>query len=136
MPFEMQVGEHDGVLVVRLVGRFEAPCADEVRRELLRRGPPSLRIDLSGLATIDAQGLAALVAIRHDVVSGSGRILVHGATDAIRATLAAAGLDALVDEERAGDLLARTRDARPVTRLATKGGRHARRTPVATAKVA
>jgi anti-anti-sigma factor len=162
MPFTMWAGEHDGVLLVRFAGRLESPWADEVYRILVRRSPTALWLDLSMLTAIDPPGLATLVAIRQDVVAGGGRFVLRGARDTVRATFAAAGLDALEDDERVAVTLAvastvarvstilslapaapvaptapadGTR-ARPVTQLPLKGGRGARRSPAGTPKVA
>lgn len=135
LPFAMWVGERDGVLAVRLAGRLEAPWADEVHRELLRRFPLVLGLDLSSLTGIDAAGVAALAALRQDVVSGGGRFALEGASDTVRATFEAAGLDALADDQvvRAPAVVP---DAGPVTQLPLKGGRDARRRAAATPKVA
>ncbi len=138
MPFTMWAGEHDGVLVVRLAGRLEAPWADEVHRTLVRHSPTSLRLDLSELTGIDPAGLAALVAIRQDVVSGGGRFVLRGACDTVRATFAAGGLEALADDEREDILLNADHVGHvgPVTKLPSKGGRDACRSPAATPRVA
>lgn len=135
LPFAMLVGEHQGVLTVRLAGRFEAPWAGEVQRDLLRHSPVALLLDLSAVTGIDSPAVAALVAIRHDVVSGGGRFVLQGVSDEAEAMLVAAGLDALVDDgpERA---LAGTSPALTVTHLAPKGGRHEHRPAAATSKVA
>jgi anti-anti-sigma factor len=135
MPFAMWVGERDGALTVRLAGRLEAPWAAEVHRELLCRFPLALRLDLTGLTVIDGSGVAALAALRHDVVSGGGRAELHGASHSVRATFAAAGLDALVDDEEVLHA-AGPSEVGPVTELPLKGGRSARRSPAATPKVA
>lgn len=134
LPFEMWVGEHDGVLTARLAGRLEAPwAAAEVHRELQRHFSATLRLDLSGVTAIDPPGLAAVAALRQDVVSGGGRFVLHGVTGAVRTTFEAAGLDALVDDDRpeaAGPVVV------PVTPLPVKGGRDARRPAAAAPKVA
>ena len=135
LPFAMWVGERDGVLRVRLAGRLETSCASEVRRELSRHCPSVLWLDLSGLIALDSPGRAALVAVRQDVLAAGGRCILHGARDAVRATFAVAGLDALVDDERDGEVAA-AEQAGPVTQLPLKGGRGARRSPAATPKVA
>ena len=146
-PFSMSAGEHEGVLVVRFAGRLESPWADEVHRTLLRHSPTALWVDLSELTGIDPPGLAALVAIRQDVVSGGGRFVLRGARDTVSATLAAAGLGALVDDERdpheenarnaehVGDI-GPIGPTGPVTQLPLKGGRDARRPAAGTPKVA
>jgi anti-anti-sigma factor len=135
LPFSMWVGEHQGVLTVRLAGRFEAPWAGEVQRDLLHHTPVALHLDLSGVTGIDSPALAALVAIRHDVVSGGGRFVLQGVSDEAEAMLAAAGLDALVDDEPEHPL-GGISFAPPVAHLAPKGGRHERRPAAATTKVA
>lgn len=150
LPFAMWVGEHDGVLVVRLAGRLETPWSDEVRRVLVLRSPTAICLDVSNLTAIDLAGLDALVATRQEVVSGGGRFVLRGAGGAVRASFAVAGLDALVDDERverpdhverveltaAAPQAARVEPVGPVTRLSMKGGQDARRSPTSTPKVA
>jgi anti-anti-sigma factor len=133
LPFAMFVGEHDGVLAVRLAGRLEEPWTDEVHRELVSRSPSSLRLDVSALSAIDSAGLHALVALRQDVVSGGGRFVILGGRGAVRSSFAVAGLDALVDDEPEEPVA-----ARPIghVHLAQKGGRDARRSATSTPKVA
>jgi anti-anti-sigma factor len=138
LPFAMWVGEHEGVLAVRLAGRLESPWADEVRRELLWHAPSVLRLDVAGLTAIDPFGLAALVAIRHDVVSGGGRFVLRGVSGAVRASLAAAGLEALVEDERI-EVATAPRPMVPLGQLPAKpvkGGRDARRAAAIAPKVA
>lgn len=134
LPFAMWLGEHDGVLMARLAGHFGVPWADEVRRDLLHTAPGAVWLDLSRLTSIDPPGLAALVAIRQGVVSGGGRVILHGLTDPVRRIFAAAGLDALVDDDRVVE--ATGPDVLPVTHLPVKGGRNGRRSPAAAPKVA
>ncbi len=129
MPFTMWVGEHDGVLVVRLAGRLESPWVDDVYRILVRRSPAALSLDLSALTDIDVPALAALVAIRREIVAGGGRFVLRGACRTVRATFSAAGLDALEDDEPAGGISR-------VTPLPSKGGRATRRSPTGAPKVA
>ena len=137
LPFAMWVGEHEGVLMVRLAGRLEAPWAEEVRRELSRSCPTALWLDLSGLTAIDAAGLGALLDVRQDVLCGGGRCVLHGARGATWAKFAAAGLDALVDDERVPVAPAsQANQAGPLAHLPLKGGRNARRSPAAAPKVA
>ncbi len=147
LPFTMWAGEHDGVLAVRFVGRLGSPWADEERRVLLRLSPAAVRLELSELVGIDSSGLAALVAVRQDVVSGGGRFVLRGAGDAVRAAFAAAGLEALADDgqgaEREGEAEAESRIGTaagsliaPVTTLPSKGGRDERRSSTRAPKVA
>ncbi len=131
LPFAMWVGEHEGVLTVRLAGRLEAPWAEEVRRELLRHCPAAIRLDLSNLTGIDAPGLTMLLAVHHDVVSGGGRFVLRGVREEVRAMFATAGLEPLVDDEP----VTRSHSG-PITQLPLKGGRDARRAVAVTPKVA
>ncbi len=135
LPFMMWAGEHEGVLVVRLVGRLGSPWSEEVRRMLLRLSPAALRLDVSGLTGIDSSGLAALFSIRQDVVSGGGRFVLRGTGDTVRAALTAAGLEVLADDARATPG-ARARIISPVATLPSKGGRDERRSSTRTPKVA
>lgn len=134
LPIAMWMGEHEGVLRARLAGRFEAPWAEEVRRDLLRHRPAAVQLDLAGLTAIDARGVATLVAVRQDVVSGGGRFVLHGVSDAVRAAFAAAELDMLVDDEPEHQVAASR--ALPVTHLALKGGRSERLSAATTPMVA
>ena len=129
LPFTMWVGEHGGVLVVRFAGRFESPWVDDVYRILVRRAPAALSLDISALTDIDLPALAALVAIRREVVAGGGRFVLQGACGTVRATFAAAGLDALEDDEPAGGI-------GRVTELPSVGSRATRRSPTGAPKVA
>lgn len=131
LPFAMWLGEHEGVLTVRLAGRLEAPWAEQVLCDLTHLCPAAVRLDLSGLTFIDSAGLTSLLAVRHDVLSGEGRFGLHGASGTVRAAFVAAGLDALVDEE---PVAASTR--RPISRMPMRGGRDARRTAAAAPRVA
>jgi anti-anti-sigma factor len=147
LPFTMWAGEHDGVLVVRCAGRLASPWTQEVHRTLLRQSATSMWLDISELDGIDPSGLAALVAIRQDVVSGGGRFVLRGARDSVRATFAAAGLEALEDDGHDGrdvrhgvaetaPTAGESRELEPVTKLPLKGGRDARRFPAGAPKVA
>ncbi|MGH9100901.1 MAG: STAS domain-containing protein, partial [Acidimicrobiales bacterium] len=78
-PFRMWAGEHGGVLVVRLAGYLGRPWSREVHRTLVRHCPSALVLEVSELADLDPSGLAALVAVRQDVVSGGGRFVLRGA---------------------------------------------------------
>ena len=142
--------------MVRFAGRLESPWADEVYRILVRCSAAAVWLDLSTLTAIDPSGLATLVAIRKDVVAGGGRFVLRGASDIVHATFAAAGLDALEDDEAVAvastigraSTMARAPSAAsgasadhggrndPVTQLPLKGGRGARRSPAGTPKVA
>jgi anti-anti-sigma regulatory factor len=51
--------------VVRLEGRLDSETVPELRAFLREAGEGSLTLELSGLASIDHDGLAALVSLRN-----------------------------------------------------------------------
>lgn len=125
-PSTMRFGEHAGVHEVHLAGRLEATWADEVRRLLLHTLGRAASLDLSGLTFIDSRGVDALVTVRQEVVADGGWFRLKGATGEVRATFAAHGLDALVDDDQT--VAADAPSVRPVVHLPSRGGQHARRT--------
>ena len=129
-PSTMRFGERAGVHEVHLAGRLEATWADEVRRLLLHALGRAASLDLSDLTFIDSRGVDALVTVRQEVVADGGWFRLKGATGEVRATFAAHGLDALVDDDQTDDAAvdADAPSVRPVVHLPSRGGQHARRT--------
>ena len=55
--FRIDVNEEDGKATMKIAGRLEALCAEELRRQVLRcRDPHSLVVDLSDVIFVDSSG--------------------------------------------------------------------------------
>ena len=55
--FRIDVNEEDGKATMKIAGRLEALCAEELRRQVLRcRDPHTLVVDLSDVIFVDRSG--------------------------------------------------------------------------------
>jgi anti-sigma B factor antagonist len=89
-----EIGE--ALVVVPLVRRLDARVAPAFRRAVgeRARGRDLVIVALRHVESVDSSGLAALVSILKDL-SPRGELRLSGASGAVRARLAATGLDAL-----------------------------------------
>jgi anti-anti-sigma factor len=71
----------DRVLDVALRGDIDAECAgdvrDQVRKEIVRRRPTAVRIDLGGVALLDSSGVAMLVNVFRAAASVHAKCLIR-----------------------------------------------------------
>ena len=78
---------------MRIAGRFghqAAAAFDDAARQCLEAGVHSVAIDLSGVDYLSSPGLRAIVALADAMQQRQGQVIVRGARDAVRVTLALA----------------------------------------------
>lgn len=88
------------MVVVRLSGEFDLRCADEVRERLealIDAGHLHLALNLKGVTFIDSSGLGVLLGRYRRLKQLGGRLVVVGATPAVRRILEMSGLLSLLD---------------------------------------
>ena len=82
-------GRSGGTILVRIVGRLDAHAAPRLSRELaaasrlLRRGPPRLTLDLSGISYLDDACLEVLLELQDRLAVESGELELQSPTAAV-----------------------------------------------------
>ena len=99
----MEIRGEEGRAVVESVvlqasGRLDAlsaPVLKRAAREHLLRGRTDLVLDLSGVRTIDASGLAAVVSLSRSARAAGGRLVPKGASPEIWRAFEVTGLESV-----------------------------------------
>jgi anti-sigma B factor antagonist len=89
-----------GTLTIALDGELDiatAPALEQLLTELERDGWPTVVFDLRPLSFIDSSGIRALLAANERIGRSGGRMVVRHASRAVRRTLAAIGVDRILD---------------------------------------
>lgn len=87
-------------LVVKIYGELDHHVAGNVRenvdRELSRTGAINVAFDFSGVTFMDSSGIGVIMG-RYKVTKAlGGRIIIYGASDAVRRIIAMSGIDDIV----------------------------------------
>ncbi|HEU5314583.1 MAG TPA: STAS domain-containing protein [Chloroflexota bacterium] len=85
-------------VVLSAAGRLDAlsaPLLKRAARDHLLRGKADLVLDLSGVRTIDASGLAAVVSLSRSARAAGGRLVPRGASPEIWRAFEVTGLESV-----------------------------------------
>jgi anti-anti-sigma factor len=91
--FAVSVEQAADTVILRLSGRFghrAAPEFEHVARQCLESGAHSVVVDLAGVDYLSSPGLRGVVALATALQARKGQVVVRGARDAVRVTLALA----------------------------------------------
>jgi anti-sigma B factor antagonist len=103
----------DPANVLPLEGEIDLHVSPRLERELaliIKKRPPSVIVDLSGVEFIDSSGLAVLIRALQDVQRYGGKLALSGMNDNVRAIFEMARLDQIfVIDPRDDELLAADR---------------------------
>ena len=89
-----------GTLTIGLDGELDiatAPALERLLREVERDRWPTVVVDLRQLSFIDSSGIRALLTANDRIGRRDGRMLVRHPSRAVRRTLAAIGVDSILD---------------------------------------
>ena len=89
-----------GTLTIGLDGELDiatAPALERLLREVERDRWPTVVLDLRQLSFIDSSGIRALLTANDRIGRRGGRMLVRHPSRAVRRTLAAIGVDSILD---------------------------------------
>lgn len=100
----------DPANVLPLEGEIDLHVSPRLERALasmIKKRPPYLIVDLSGVRFIDSSGLAVLIRARQDVQDYGGKLTLSGITENVRSIFETARLDQFfVIDQRDTELLA------------------------------
>ena len=100
----------DPANVLPLEGEIDLHVSPRVERALasiIKKRPPSVIVDLSGVRFIDSSGMAVLIRALQDVQNYGGKLALSGMNDNVRAIFEMARLDQVfVIDPRDDELLA------------------------------
>ena len=100
----------DPLTVLPLEGEIDLHVLPRLERALasmIKKQPPSLIIDLSGVRFIDSSGLAALIRAMQDVQDYGGKLTLSGINNSVRPIFEMARLDRFfVIDQHDGEVLA------------------------------
>lgn len=102
--------QFDPLNVLPLEGEIDLHVLPRLERALasmIKKRPPSLIIDLSGVRFIDSSGLAALIRAMQDVQNYGGKLTLSGINASVRPIFEMARLDRFfVIDQRDSELVA------------------------------